>query len=184
MGNKEILFRALAQATSWATRNDVEEDDIKRERQATFFALEAILWFLRVEGAKPELMRLLLELAGNLNDLNDGKHPESLRPSAPSKNPGKLTNGTMEKIAACAMVDELRRGMPVETALTEVARMTGADAGSIKSWRKHLSAGAKGKNEQAAYSELRNQFRGLSLTQPRSVLKKGFQQIVQNPPSF
>jgi hypothetical protein len=180
MSNKEMLLTALAQATSWTTKPlDGEKDDIKRTRKATFLALEAILWFLRVEGAKPEHMRLLVELAGNLNDLNHGKHPESLRPSSTSKNPGKLTNDTMEKIAACGMVDELSQSMPVEMALTEVARATGIGKGALKSFRKHLSTGERGRAAQTHYSELQDVFQGLSLTQARSVLKK-----VQKPPSF
>jgi hypothetical protein len=139
-------------------RTRVDQEGLNRRRNAVQRALSAFVEWAFAEADIPsEHLILLVELVSNLDDLNQGKQPELMKPAMREKrgNPG-LSQGHAARLGtACAVIDILSIGSHgVRHVEKEVADAIGMKVGALKSWRKAFKAGSKDRHARIVYDNV------------------------------
>ncbi|OYX99169.1 MAG: hypothetical protein B7Y80_11670 [Hyphomicrobium sp. 32-62-53] len=99
-------------------------NDEGAQREAWAEALIATLDFLRNYQDRPPVNQMFVELIGALGDLNEGRQPASLRPSAIKPRRSRSNKAIMDQASAVAMIDALvRAGDDEHTAGTRIATL-------------------------------------------------------------
>jgi hypothetical protein len=161
---KANLLATLARALEFLRNAKDDEDGIKQRRHAAQLALHAFLAWARAEGDIPAWhVRPLVELASALDDLNRGKRPKLLKPTARGDgNPGLETEDVANFAAACAAADIVSE--------QDVARAIGMPLGAFCSRRKAFKSGQRGEEARFAYHEIRRIFQVLDPKEVRRLL--------------